>query len=219
MSKLMVRSATLAALLPLLSAVAAADEPPPEATVAAVPSGPRVEATFGMSASTELTSGEGEPDEDLLGTLGLILSGRHRNLLFGVKAELGTPGFGANAMRGAVLGGLILDLGPRSRVELTGEGGVHIVSGLGNGLFSHPVGGNQSLSTGYVGTRIALSFRPRSNLYLSFWMGASRDLEQQHADVLVQSCLFGCSLDTKSYEFGGTAFSAGVGVGWAGDGF
>jgi hypothetical protein len=175
--------------------------------------------SFGFGASTALRQADGGQEDNPLVGLGLVLTHREGSLLLGAKGDAQGTVFGPSSSHIGVLGGFVIDLGPRSRLELTGHGGIHATSGIGDGLFVTAVRGDRSASAPYVGTRVALAWRPRQSLYVTFWMASAHDLVQQRADVQVTSCLFGCVTNAESYEVGGHEITGGIGLGWAGDGF
>jgi hypothetical protein len=153
-------------------------------------------------------------EDGATGTGGLGLTGLYYYRWFEV-------GFAYNVQVGqfisqvpGVLVGVKLDPVRWFRLDLLGEGGADIVSGVGSGLFQTIESGGQA-TLPYLGGRAGASFLlGRAHRFvLGWWVNAGEAVGQVIVQSVVQSCLLGCSTENDTFTFGGTSWSMGLRIG------
>jgi hypothetical protein len=135
-------------------------------------------------------------------------------LYYGPLLELGisaTAAFGmwaGNATLLTALGGVKLDPTPWVRFELLAEGGAHVYSGLGRGLFDDPIE-RRTETLPYLGGRggVAFLLGGSHRFLVGAWLAAGHDLGERSGTVTVRSCFLTCTTDDVPYAVGGPSWS------------
>lgn len=172
----------------------------------------RIGTGFGGTNAAERTdAGGGDAAEPAVG-LGMSVLARRQNRVYGVTAQLLGTIFGpGHTHLGGVFG--LAAPGDRAHVELLAEGGIHIVSGLGNDLFTESTG-NDTVELPYFGTQVRLSIDPgaRGHLTIDLAVAGRVDLLRAEQQVMTTTCFLGCSTDQETWRVGGQSIDASVGL-------
>jgi hypothetical protein len=167
----------------------------------------------GTDAVARQGDGPGDAAEATM-SLGVELMTRRKSKLYGAALQLQPAIFGATH---TYLGGAFGLASPGTNVhaELIAEGGLHIVSQIGNDLFSSSSGSN-SAELPYLGAKVRLSFDPGEpgNVVFDLSANARTDLGRTDRDVMVTSCFFGCSSSRESWRVGGQSMDFQLGMGY-----
>jgi hypothetical protein len=135
-------------------------------------------------------------------------------LELGVNATAGFDLFGARATLLTALAGIKLDANPWVRFDVLGEGGAHVYSGLGRGLFDDALE-RRTETLPYLGGRggVAFLLGGKHRFLLGAWLAAGHDLGKRSGTVRVRSCFLSCSVDEAPYAVGGPSWSLSVRIG------
>lgn len=172
----------------------------------------RIGTGFGGTNAAERTdNGAGDAAEPTVG-LGLAVLARRNSRVYGVTAQLSGTVFGpGHTYLGGVFG--LAAPGDRAHVELLAEGGIHVVAGLGDDLFTESAG-NDTVELPYFGTQVRLSIDPgaRGHLTIDLAVAGRVDLLRAEQQVMTTTCFLGCSTDQETWRVGGQSIDASVGL-------
>ncbi|HUH01943.1 MAG TPA: hypothetical protein VML75_08090 [Kofleriaceae bacterium] len=191
-----------------------------EATVAIAPPAPdeyielRFATGMGGTNGAVRTDSRGSDSDGAESTisLGLSVLARRKSLIYGATTQVGSSIFGAgHTYVGGVFG--LASPGSGAHVELLAEGGAHIVSGLGNDLFS-TTSGETSATLPYLGSQVRLSLDPGDPKHLVFDLAVTGrvDLLTAEREVMTTSCFFGCSSQRETWRAGGQSIDVTLGL-------
>jgi hypothetical protein len=146
-------------------------------------------------------------------TIGFTGLFRHDWLEAGLALNAGTEFFGAGYVMASVLAGAAFNPAPWFQVDLLGELGAESISGLGSGLFENVEDGGSAMLP-YFGGRAGLSFLlGRSHRFVLGWWFAPGFSERTLVHATVQSCFFGCTVNSDTFDVGGFSFATGLRIG------
>lgn len=194
-------------------AVAAAPPQRAETRPASTDSYTVFRASTGIGDTTSAVRTEGEESNDAaLLALGLQVHRREKMWVYGASASLAGEVFGASHYHfGGVFG--LASPGDSAHVELLSEGGVHLVSGLGSGLFTSSTR-NDSAVLPYAGAQLRLDMDPGApgHIRVDVAVAGRFDLARSERQVMTTTCFFGCSDGTETWQVGGQTFDVTLGL-------
>lgn len=146
-----------------------------------------------------------------LGATGLL---HYKFLSVGAGLTATTALFGESASIVSGLAGFRYDPVPWFRFDLLGEGGAETVRGAGSGMFSRTIR-ESSGTLPYVGGRASLSFLigRKHRFLLGWWFNSGSTIGEKLVTSTVESCFFGCSINTDTHTVGGPSFTTGLRIG------
>lgn len=159
------------------------------------------------------TSGKNaEYDEEGVVAFNAAFLQRYDTTLFGVNLALGETLFGAThtyvgAAIGAVFGG------PEAHIELIGEGGLHVITNLGDDLFDSGRG-NTTAGMPYLGGQVRTVFDvgDPNGVQLELSVHARSDLTRDQRDIMVSGGLFSDETSRETWDLGGLTANAIAGL-------
>lgn len=170
-------------------------------------------ASTGIGESTAAVRTDADESNNVsLVALGLQVHHRHKMWVYGGSANLAGEVFGASHYHfGGVFG--LASPGDRAHVELLSEGGVHVVSGLGAGLFTTSTR-NDSAVLPYAGGQLRLDMDPGApgHIRVDVAVAGRLDLARSERQVMTTTCFFGCSDGTETWQVGGQTFDVTLGL-------
>lgn len=194
-------------------AAAAAPPQPAETRPASTDSYTVFRASTGIGDTTSAVriDDEGSNDAALL-AFGLQLHHRDKMWVYGGSASLAGEVFGASHYHfGGVFG--LASPGDSAHVELLSEGGAHVVTGLGTGLFTTSAR-NDSAVLPYVGGQLRLDMDPGEpgHIRMDLAVAGRVDLARSERQVMTTSCFLGCYDETETWQVGGQTFDVTLGL-------
>lgn len=171
----------------------------------------RVSTGIGDSTSAVRLEDEGSNDAAIV-ALGLQLHRRDKLWVYGGSASLGGEVFGASHYHfGGVFG--VASPGEDADVELLGEGGVHLISGLGTDLFTSSAGNNSAVLP-YVGGQLRLDMDPGKpgHIRVDLAVAGRLDLTRSERQVMTTTCFLGCYDDNEMWRVGGQTVDVTLGL-------
>jgi hypothetical protein len=145
-------------------------------------------------------------------SLGVSVLARRKSLIYGATTQVGSSIFGAGHTHlGGVLG--LASPGRGAYFSLLAEGGAHVVSDLGNDLFS-TTSGETSATLPYLGSQVRLILDPGDpkHLVLDLAVTGRVDLLSAEREVMTTSCFFGCSSQRETWRAGGQSVDVSLGL-------
>ena len=116
----------------------------------------------------------------------------------------------------AYLGGLVgIALGSGdAHMELLAEGGLHAITGMGNDLFDEARSNNSSAVLPYAGLQMRTVFDvgAPNGLQLELSVHGRTDLFHETRDIMIESCFFGCTTTSETWDVGGVSANAIAGL-------
>jgi len=170
------------------------------------------ELRFGLGGGvTSAGKQVGEEDEGVA-ALNVAFVNRDGKRVLGANLTVHSSLFGATH---AYFGGLYgFAIGAdNAHLEVTGEGGVHMISGMGDDLFSSGAS-NSEASLPYVGAQVRAVFDigDANGWQLELSVQGRSDLFSEERQVSVQSCFLGCSTEMETWQTGGVSANALAGL-------
>lgn len=151
--------------------------------------------------------------QDGSGALGMTALFRHKWLEAGFGLSVGVGVFSAGYVTASVLAGAALNPAPWFQVDLLGELGTESISGLGGGFFDEVEDGG-SATLPYFGGRVGTSFLlGRSHRFVLGWWFAPGFSDPTNVRATIQSCFFGCTSRSETFDVGGFSFATGLRLG------
>lgn len=192
---------------------AAVRNAPGDAAARATDSYVEIGAATGLGATNAARRVEGDDGSGGMAvSLGLHLLRHQRALVYGGNVDLSSEVFGpTHSHLGGVVGLGLAD--QRADVELLGEGGLHVVSNIGDDLFTTSSGNNEA-ALPYVGGQLRLNMDPGApgHLMVALAIAARTDLARTERDVMTTSCFLGCYDEVESWRIGGQSMDLTLGL-------
>ncbi len=152
-------------------------------------------------------------EDDGVASLNVAFTNRDDSRVLGANVSFQTTLFGPTHAYVGGLAGFAIG-GDNAHLELTGEGGLHMVSGMGNDLFDTPATSDSEAAIPYVGAQVRAVFDVgATNAWqLELTVQGRSDLTRERRTVAVSSCFLGCSTEMQEWQLGGVSTTALAGL-------